>query len=85
MHFQYVTQDCPPLLLRYFIAMSSIEPARREETEHDKSARLIFFEGVADRSMSASRSNSQCAVEAHWRPFVVWPKTIVAARQGINQ
>ena len=42
MHFQHVTQDCPPLLLRYFIAMSSIEPARREETEHDKSARLIL-------------------------------------------
>ena len=41
MHFQYVTQDCPPLLLRYFIAMSSIEPARREETEHDKSARRL--------------------------------------------
>ena len=41
MHFQHVTQDCPPLLLRYFIAMSSIEPARREETEHDKSARRL--------------------------------------------
>jgi len=85
MHFQHMTQNCLALPLPYFIAMSSIKPARREKTEQDKPARPICFDVVADWSMSTSYSNIQSPVEAHWRPFVFWPKTIAAARKGINQ
>jgi hypothetical protein len=58
MHITHVAQNCQAFLLLYFVAMSSVKTAGREETEQYKLTGPIFFDEVADRPMSTSRSNT---------------------------
>ena len=80
-----MAQDCMPLPLLDFKAMRSVEAARGREAKDNHLTLQVFFDRVADRSVSTDRTDCEGPVETHWRPFFHWPQAIAAAGKRIDQ
>ena len=65
--------------------VGAVKTDRFREVESNFSPRLVRFDGIAYRTMSADSANAQGTVEAHRHPAVDGPKFVIGRTEAIDQ
>ncbi len=65
--------------------VNTVEPGRRVEAEDDPPTRFVVLDDVANVPVTSVGSDLQWAVEAHGRPPIAGPQSVLVGAQRVKE